>query len=66
MPEDLGLIFNAVIVDKKEKNKNIYNRMHPAQRNNFTIINEDTREPPTSSLKRATNSQIKTNPQLVQ
>ena len=38
----------------------------PDQRNNSTIINEDTREPPTSALKHATNSQIKTNPQLVQ
>ena len=36
------------------------------QRNNFTITNEDKREPPISTLKRATNSQIKTNPQLVQ
>jgi len=38
----------------------------PNQRNNSTIINEDTREPPTSVLKHATNSQIKINPQLVQ
>jgi len=39
---------------------------HTDQRNNSTIINEDTREPPTSALKCATNNQIKTNPQLVQ
>ena len=31
------------------------------QRNNSTIINEDTWEPPTSALKYATNSQIRTN-----
>ena len=33
----------------------------PDQRNNSTIINEDTREPPTNALKCATNSQIKAN-----
>lgn len=38
----------------------------PDQRNNSTITNEDTREPPTSALKHATNNQIKTNPQLIQ
>ena len=38
----------------------------PDQRNNSTIINKDTRKPPTSELKRATNNQIKINPQLVQ
>ena len=31
----------------------------PNQRNNFTIINEDTREPPISALKHAMNSQLK-------
>ena len=39
---------------------------HPDQRNNSTIINKDTRESLTSALRRATNSQIKTDPQLVQ
>ena len=35
------------------------------QRNNFTVINEDTRKTPTSALKHVTNSQIKKT-QLVQ
>ena len=38
----------------------------PDQRNNSIIINKDTRESPTSTLKCATNSQIKTDHQLVQ
>ena len=38
----------------------------PDQRNNSTIINEDTREPPTSALKHTTNNKIKIDPQLVQ
>ena len=38
----------------------------PDQKINSTIINEDIRESPTSALKYATNSQIKTNPKLVQ
>lgn len=46
MPEDLGLIFNAVIVDKKEKNKNIYNRMHPAQREHLGYNREVYRSCP--------------------
>ena len=37
----------------------------PNQKNNSTIINEDTREPLTNTLKRATNSQIKIDLQLI-